>query len=170
MLSCDQIEMATTASLIVTLLAERSTAELEGIREMMRADLSRLQVELEQIEAALALQQAARSQRSPSGAPSHGKMGAARQRILAIVGDIAQALDEDGGPPVPPGSLYSAIRRLRQEGTLDKVGHGVYALPSRNGIKPASVNGSYQEPLTEATSLAGGYGEDAPPTPNDGPR
>jgi hypothetical protein len=57
-----------TTSLVVTLLAERSPAELGGIREKARDDLARVRVELEQVEAALALQAwASRPHRSRGG-------------------------------------------------------------------------------------------------------
>jgi hypothetical protein len=131
-------------SLVVTALAERSPAELESVRGKMQAELTRLTVELEQVEAAIALQQrTARGQASGR----RGKTGKTRERILAIVGESTEpvgpayirdalATQDEGAPK--GGSIYSIIQRMAREGDLLKIADGQYTLPSQNG--PAEPN------------------------------
>jgi hypothetical protein len=100
-------------SLVVTLLSERSPAELESIRDKAQADLARLMVELEQVEAALALQaKAAKSQRSYATHRPAGKAGSSRNRVLKIVAasdgpispsQIRHAMAEQGGRTLSGG-------------------------------------------------------------------
>jgi hypothetical protein len=132
-----------TTSLVVTLLAERSPAELESIREKTQADLNRLTVELEQVETAIAIQQRAmRSQRSAGSTATRGKTGSTRERVLKIVGaspqpmspaEIKRTMAEQGGRQLAGGSLYATVKRLTEEGALHKVRDGLYTLPTRNG-------------------------------------
>lgn len=148
-------------SLIVTLLSERAPAELESIREKAQADLARLTVELEQVEAALALQaRAARGQRFQGHRPA-GKAGSTRNRVLKIVGasdgpispaEIKRAMAEQGGRQLAGGSLYSMIKRLTEAGALQKIDDGQYTLPTRNGdhASEPTENGASARPSTEA--------------------
>jgi hypothetical protein len=130
-------------SLVVSLLSERSATELESIRDKARADLARLTVELEQIEAALVLQgKAAKGQRSYAAHRPAGKVGSSRNRVLKIVAasdgpispaQIRHAMAEQGGHTLSGGGLYTLIKRLTEEGELRKIADGQYALPARNG-------------------------------------
>jgi hypothetical protein len=106
-------------------------------REKARTDLARLTVELEQVEAALALQaRAAKPHRSRSGR----KQGNTRKRVLDIVasGDgpmspaqIRQVMTEQG-KALSGGGLYTLIKRLVDEGELRKIADGQYTLPTPN--------------------------------------
>jgi hypothetical protein len=132
------------ADLIVQLLSERSTAELEGMRERLRADLNRTTVELEQVEAAIRLQNRPARNSQRSGA-RRGK-ASTRQRVLAVVGAsdmpigpaaIKRAMEAEGGFVPSGGSLYSTVKRMTEQGQLRKVADGEYTLPAR----AASANG-----------------------------
>lgn len=143
-------------SLVVTLLSERSAAELASIRDKTAADHARLTVELEQIDAAIALQtRAAKGQRFQSGHRPTGKASSSRNRVLKIVAaspepispaQIRRAMGEQGGRVLSGGGLYTLIKRLTEEGELRKIADGQYTLPSRNGDAPtgATENGSGQ--------------------------
>ena len=129
-------------SLVVQLLSERSAAELEGMRDQLQADLNRANVELEQVEAAIRLQnRPARSQH-----PARRGKSNTRKRVLAIVAAsekpigpaaIRRAMEAEGGFVPSGGSLYSTVKRMTEQGALHKAGDGEYTLPN----KAASVNG-----------------------------
>lgn len=139
------------ADLIVQLLSERSPAELEGMRERLRADLNRTTVELEQIEGAIRVQNRPARSNSPRSGGRRGK-ASTRQRVLAVVGAsetpigpaaIKRAMEAEGGFVPSGGSLYSTVKRMTEQGELRKVADGEYTLPA----KTASVNG-HGGPLT----------------------
>jgi hypothetical protein len=146
-------------SLVVTALAERSPAELESVREKMQAELTRLTVELEQVEAAIALQQRVARGSAPG---RRGKTGKTRQRILEIVGEstepvgpayIRDALAAQGEDVPKGGSIYSMIQRMSREGDLLKIADGQYTLPARNGeqdIPQEPTEDGAGEPLSPA--------------------
>ncbi len=128
-------------SLVVKLLSERSSAELESLRESLRTEHARVGVELEQVEAAIALQQrASKAQRFGTG--RRAKAGSTRERILKIVGASAEpvgpayirdTMAAQGGKAPKGGTIYSTVQRLAREGTLLKIADGQYTLPAHNG-------------------------------------
>lgn len=130
-----------TTSLAVTSLAQRPPTELATDREKKQADLARLTVELEQIDAAMALQaRAGKPQRARSGR----KQGNSRKRVLDIVGasdepvspaQIKHAMAEQG-KTLSGGGLYQLIKRLVEDGELHKIANGAYTLPASNGSDP----------------------------------
>jgi hypothetical protein len=140
------------ADLIVQLLSERMSSELEGMRERLRADLNRTTVELEQVEAAIRLQnRPARSGSSHRSGSRRGKVST-RQRVFSVVGAsdtpigpaaIKRAMEAEGGFVPSGGSLYSTVKRMTEQGELWKVADGEYTIPT----KTASVNG-HGGPLT----------------------
>lgn len=126
-------------SYIATVLAERSPAELESIRDKARVELNRITVELEQVEEALTLQQRATKGRPQATKQPRAKSGSSRERILKIVtassgpmspSQIRDAIAAEGGRQFAGGSLYAMIKRLTEEGALHKVSDGLYMLPS----------------------------------------
>jgi hypothetical protein len=132
------------ADLIVQLLSERSAAELEGMRGRLRADLNRTTVELDQVEAAIRLQN--RPARSSSRSSGRRGKASTRQRVLAVVGAsehpigpaaIKRAMEAEGGFVPSGGSLYSTVKRMTEQGELRKVADGEYTLPARNGADPS---------------------------------
>lgn len=146
-------------SLVVTLLAERSPAELAGLRDKMQTELNRLSVELEQVEAALVLQ-ARTAKPQPVGGGRRVGSSAIRKRVLEIVGaspepispaEIRSALAEQGGAQPAANSIYSIVKRLSAQGALRKVADGQYTLPTPNGnaVHGPTENGSGQ-PLSMA--------------------
>jgi hypothetical protein len=134
------------ASLVVQLLSERPSAELEGTRDRLRNDLNRITVELEQVEEAIRLQsRPARSSHRPGGHRSRGKVST-RERVLAVVGAsdrpigpaaIRRGMEAEGGFVPTGGSLYATVKRMTEQGELRKVADGEYTLP----LKTASANG-----------------------------
>jgi hypothetical protein len=133
-----------TTSLAVTSLAQLPPAELAADREKKRADLARLTVEVEQVEAALAIQaRAAKPHKTRSGRQS--KPGSSRKRVLDIVGSsdgpvspaqIKHAMAEHG-KTLSGGGLYQLIKRLVDDGELHKIANGAYTLPAHNGADPS---------------------------------
>ncbi len=132
-------------TLVVQLLSQLSSAELEDMRERLRVDLNRTTVELEQVEAAIRLQsRPSRSHRQGGARRSHGK-ASTRERVLAVVGAseapigpaaIKRGMEAEGGFVPTGGSLYSTVKRMTEQGELRKVADGEYTLPASNGSDP----------------------------------
>jgi hypothetical protein len=133
-------------SLVVTLLAERSPAELENLHGSLRAELTRLDVEMRQVEEAIALQgRQSRSRRPRSTTTGHrrpGKPSNTRQRIHDIFAAATEAIGQayvkremaKQDEPMPKGgSIYSMMARMTEEGELVKISHGLYMLVDRVG-------------------------------------
>jgi hypothetical protein len=123
---------AMSQSIIVSLLADRPREELQRLEEEARAAQRRISVELEQIEAARALQT-----RREGSAGSRGRRGKTRQLVL-------QAVGASSGPSSPAGiiahifataekapskgAIRNMIGRLTEEGDLVRKGEGEYEL------------------------------------------
>ncbi len=151
---------------VVLLLAERPEHELREIHAKARAEAAQLQVEIEQIEQALAWQ--AQQQARPPARPSrrNGASGGTRDRVVHAIG----AADDDtispaqiiaalraGGSPVTAGAIRNMIRRLVDEGEVVRIREGAYKLTSRNG-SPREPNlgptkNEAGEPPSTATQL-----------------
>jgi hypothetical protein len=150
-----------TTSLAVQSLAKLSPAELESTREKARTDLARLTVEVEQIDAALALQaRASRPHRSRSGR----KQGNTRKRVLDIVGSSAEPMSPaqikqimtEQGKALSGGGLYTLIRRLVDEGEVTKVANGQYTIAAPNGTDPGPSENGASARLSTAVAASEG--------------
>jgi hypothetical protein len=147
-------------SLIVSLLAERPTEELEALRDKARLEQARVEVELQQFQEALAL----KMRRAPRPAQRDGRParpGATQKRILdAVTGsdrpvspaEIIAEMESHGTTP-SKGSIHNTIGRLVKNGLLVRLGEGQYQLASRNGAVPDaepgfSENGAGEPPST----------------------
>jgi hypothetical protein len=152
------------ASLIVTLLAERPTEELEALRDKARAERARVDVELQQFEEALALK-ARRSPRPTSRTPGRSaRPGATQKRIIDAVASFERAVSpaeiiaemESHGATPSKGSIHNTIGRLVKNGVLTRLGEGQYQLASRNGSSAESRPGPTENEATEPLSTATG--------------
>jgi hypothetical protein len=147
-------------SLIVSLLSERPTEELQALRDKLDVEGARIAVERQQVDEALALQsrRAAKPTRSTSDRPR-----GTRKRILDIFSrnegpmspaSVISALEKEGGSP-SRGAVHNMIGRLVESGEVRLIDRGRYELASRNDGDTAafpglSENGS-GEPLSPAT-------------------
>jgi hypothetical protein len=152
---------------IVSMLSQRPAPELEGMRDKMQTDISRLQadidrlhVEMGQIEDALALQ-ARRDARKSRGTLHRDSAGA---RILAVLSEhaeplapaaiIAQLEQADDAPT--RGTVHTTLGRLVTKGDVEKVGQGLYAIADReNSISEPTENGTGEPPFTATRSQDG---------------
>lgn len=147
-------------SSIVDLLAQRSEQELQQLREQAVAQQERLQVEIVQLDEALAKQNRKRASR-PSSRGATG--GTTRERVLRAISKLETASPSDivvhsakEGRPLPKGSVYNMLRTLLDKGDIERVSDGVYALsdgetattqlpgPSANGSATAAAQVSPQ--------------------------
>ena len=155
--------LALMAHTVVSLLAERPPAELRTMLARAEQEVARLrseiahsEVEVHQIEQALALQ--ARRE-----AGSSTQRGETREQVLeafrvasgiATPAQIIAALRSEGAT-VGSGAIRNMIRRLADDGALERVGQGRYQLPSRNGSEPnpflEGAKNEAGEPLSAAT-------------------
>ncbi len=159
------------SSLVVSLLAQRPTAELESARDEARGEIARLQVELQQVEEALGRQARGKSHRPRSTMSRQpAKPGSTRKRILDFMSgqerpaspiQIRTAINEQGAG-LKGASIYNAIGRLVESGDLRKVADGQYQLASRNGSTGEShtgpsENGTGEPPFTATRSQEAEY-------------
>jgi hypothetical protein len=151
-------------SLVVQLLAQRSPAELEGMRDRLRTDLNRLTVELEQVQAAIKAQRPRKASGHTAPRRSHGK-ASTRERVLAIVAAseapigpaaIKRAMEAEGGFVPQGGSLYSTVKRLTEQGELHKVADGEYTLPALNGTDAGPTENGARAPQSTAATASEG--------------
>jgi hypothetical protein len=154
-------------SLIVTLLAERPTEELEALRQKAHAERARVEVELQQFEEALAL----KARRGPRQTrTTAAKPGGTRKRVLDAVASspdpispaqVIAKLREAGSSP-SGGAIHNMLARLIEAGDVAKVADGQYTLASRNGTsndaEGPSRNGT-TEPLSTVTGPQEGDSE-----------
>jgi hypothetical protein len=148
--------LAVVSQYVVSLLAERPEHELQAIREKARAEVERLQVEIDQIDQALAKQQQA-ARRTPRRGRRSSASGGTRERVLGAVAaadgdtispaEIIAALRSEGST-VTSGAIRNMIRRLMDEGEIVRIREGAY--------KTTSQNGSAEEPNLGPTENEGG--------------
>lgn len=151
------------AHTVISLLAERPEAELRKMLARAQQELARLrgeiahsEVEVHQMEQALALQ--ARRE-----AGSSAQRGETREQVLEAFraasgvtspAQIIEALRSEGAT-VGSGAIRNMIRRLVDDGAIERVSDGKYQLPSRNGTDPnpflRSLENEAGEPLSAAT-------------------
>lgn len=144
--------MATTSSLIVDLLAERPTHELERMREQARETASRLQVEMDQIEEALAKQARSKQVRRPSRQGTGSGSTGAKAKILEMLSTSAQPLSpaeiERGlagaGIKTTRGAIHTALGRAMKAGQVKRVAEGRYTAASSGGDSRAATTGHNQ--------------------------
>jgi hypothetical protein len=149
------------SSLVVKLLSERSTVELEGLRDSLRTEHARVTVELEQVEAAIAQQQ--RASKAQRFGPRRGKTGGTRERILKIVGESAEPVgpayirDQMAAQGKAPkgGTIYSTVQRLARDGVLLKIADGKYTLPAQNGKDSGPTENGAHVPLSTVAVASG---------------
>jgi hypothetical protein len=154
-------------SLIVDLLAERPERDLRALREQAVAQRQRIDVEIAQVDEALAKQ--GRRRGGKSAPRSSSPPGTTRQRVIQALREKGQASPAEivahtaqRGQPIRPGSIYNMLKALMEKGTVTRVSEGVYEL--------ASANGSHEgEPSPDAPSVeSGGMGGNALWPPDDG--
>jgi hypothetical protein len=133
-LTCDSVQRMST--MVVDLLAARPEDELREMLDKAAAQLRRLEVEVEQLEEALA-RQVRRSARAGGSARSD-----TRQRVLETIRDhggpmspsqVIAALNAQDAPTPKSGAIHNMMGRLVREGDLVREG-GQYDLPGRNGV------------------------------------
>jgi hypothetical protein len=134
---------------VVSLLAERPEDELRAIHEKARAEVARLQVEIDQIEQALAKQAQQQARRSPRPSRRKTASGGTRERVLEAVrgaddtisaAQIIAALRESGSS-VTSGAIRNMVRRLVDDGEIVRIREGAYKLTSRNGSDAEPTSG-----------------------------
>jgi hypothetical protein len=148
-------------SLIVDLLAERPAADLKTQREQKIAQRRRIDVEVEQIDEALARQAKRRAGKAPVR-PSGLRRETTRQLVLRTVREhgrcspvqIRARLKLEGRSDK---TVYNMLKTLVEEGAIVRVSTGVYEL--------ASSNGSGRESFSEAPSSGPGSTGDIPVAP-----
>ncbi len=138
------------AHTVVSLLAERPEAELRKMLGRTQTELARLrgevaraQVEVDQVEQALARQ-------SRQTGPSRG--GETREQVLDAfrsAPDIARPAGiidtlHAAGVTVKAGAIRNMIRRLVDEGMVEQLGGGQYRLASRNDAQPDARTGPHE--------------------------
>lgn len=124
---------------VVDVLAARPEHELRALREQTAAQLKRLEVELEQLDDALA-RQTRRSGRASGGGRSH-----TRERVLEV-------LEEAPGPLMPKHilaamgeaaprreALYNTLSRMVSDGVLER-DEGEYKLAGRDAAGSGDVS------------------------------
>jgi hypothetical protein len=143
---------------VVSLLAERPEHELRATQDKARAEVERLQVEIELIEQALQRQ----TRRTPRVSRSTTDGSSTRARVLDVFraradevvspANVIAALREDN-VTVSSGAIRNMIRRLVDDHEIEKLREGAYKLASRNGANPdaepgLSENGAGEPPST----------------------
>lgn len=138
-LQCDSVPAVST--LLVDLLAARPEHELRKMRDKAAAQVKRLEVEIEQLDEALA-RQARRSARASGTARSD-----TRQRVLDVIRDhgepmtpsqVIAALNAQGTPTPKSGAIHNMMGRLVHEGDLVREA-GQYDLPGRSDVPDINV-------------------------------
>jgi len=145
-------------SLVVDLLAQQPEEELLALRAEAERAVQRLQVEIEQIDEALARVGRRRTARDSQGGPKTST----RRRVMDVIGEggramspaeVIEALNAQNLPTPKSGAIHNMIGRLAREGDLAKVGDGLYDLPGRSGANGAAgLQISPTEPLLPATA------------------
>lgn len=135
---------------VVSLLAQRPEHELREIREKAHAEVARLQVEIDQIEQAIAKQAQQAARRAPRSSRRASASGGTRELVLNAVGQadgdtispaqIIAAL-RAAGSSVTAGAIRNMIRRLVDEGEVVRIREGAYKLTSRNSSSGESHTG-----------------------------
>jgi hypothetical protein len=147
---------------VVSLLAERPEYELRTIHEEARAEVRRLQVEIEQIEQALAKQAQRQARRAPRPSRRKTASGGTRERVLQAVRNADDTISaaeviatlHAGGSSVTSGAIRNMIRRLVDDGEIVRIGAGAYKLTSRNGSSAESNAGPTENGTGQPLSAA----------------
>lgn len=151
------------SSLVVTLLAERPEDELRDLRKKAQMELARVQVEVEQIDEALARKRrgsGARQGRRPRGTRSGNTVKLVENVFRSqpetemSPSEVMGRLEDLGTPPSSTSAVYNAVRRLQERGTIMKVDDGLYRLASRNGPPREGRVGPDEIQTTESLSPA----------------
>jgi hypothetical protein len=132
------------ASPIVTLLSSRPSGELESLRKRMKSEreklteeIARIDIELRQVNDALARQ----TRRKPAKGARAAAAPPAWVRVLQVIesadgpvspADAAAALQQSGYKGTK-SAIYNAFKRLSDAGKIEKVGDGLYKFASSNG-------------------------------------
>src|ERR1700750_1702276 len=127
-------ESVAETSLIVNVLSQRSSEELEAMRNKAEDSLSAIRSELTLIEKALATQKPQRRPRQPTNP------GDTKKRVLRYIANSAEPVSpaqvRDGlsatGGEVGKSTIYNTFRRLLDDGEIVKVEEGLYRIAARN--------------------------------------
>lgn len=156
-----------TPSLIVELLAERPEADLKRLRDRYIAQKRRIDVEIEQVDEALAKQSRRRGSRTAARANGSYAPGSTRELVLKALrergastpAEIRAGFEQEGRSAK---SVYNMLKTLMDKGEIVRVDDGVYELASDNGSHAG-------EPSSGATGVgSGGTGGEAPWPQQDG--
>lgn len=162
---------------VVSLLSERPEDELRTIREKASAEVARLQVEIDQIDQALAKKAQQATRRSPRTSRRASASGGTRELVLNAVGAAGSgtvspaqiiASLRGAGSSVSAGAIRNMIRRLVDDGEVVRIREGAYKLPSQNGSATAENNGDGTSLRT--SPAATGEDEEREMVPMDGSR
>lgn len=147
---------------IVSLLAQRPSEELRDTVAKVEEEIARLQIEADQMRQALRLQ-AQQARRTTRPARRGSGSGDTRSQVLdavrhaspnSITPAAVVAAVKAEGSSVTKGAIRNMLRRLVDDGEVERVSEGIYRLPSRNGSSPESNTGSpeneAEEPLLTA--------------------
>ena len=137
---CFNEPMAETSP-IVTLLSQRSSEELDAMRNKAEESLAATQAELTWIEKALATKKPKRRPRRPS------RPGDTKKRVLKYIANsvepVSPAQVRDGlnatGAEVGKSTIYNTVRRLLDDGEIVKVDEGLYRIAARNGHRAEEI-------------------------------
>jgi hypothetical protein len=163
-----------STSPIVSLLAARPNEELDGLRARTQAEITkldeqrtRLQLELAQIEEAIARQG---RQRGPRGRPRRvpaetarkSSTGpTARQRVVSLLRETDVALSPseiysrltDRGYAGSSSAIHNSLMKLARDGTV-KRDEGMYEIASQNGAGIDATAGPTETEHHEPPSMA----------------
>lgn len=149
--------MATLKS-VVDLLAEQQEPVLLQMRDSFRSDLARIQVELQQVEQALA-KKARRGGRTPTGDRSDGdgSRRLTRWQVFEVLqaqgrpmspAEVKEALVAQGHTGLNTAQVRNHLTRLADKNkTVMRLSDLTYVVPSSNGTTPKNET---DEPLSRA--------------------
>ncbi|HEX7279383.1 MAG TPA: hypothetical protein VF255_07145 [Solirubrobacterales bacterium] len=141
---------------ITALLAQRSTEELEEMRDKASEVMEAAKAELSWIEDALA-RKTQKQQRRAS------RKGDTKKRVLDYIAAAAEPVGpaevrhalNAAGADIGGSTIYNTFRRLLDDGEIAKVDEGLYTLAARNGDRADEIENGGGSQLTTTHSHEG---------------